>query len=539
MLAGIISSPSGYDPATNPQAALARRNEVLQKMEEQGYITPAEYSQYSQQPIPTAAEIKTPTEHSKAPYFTSWLRQQLVDKYGAGEAFGGGLQVTSTLDLALQEQVQRIVDSRLAGLGPSAAVVVLDNATGGVRAMVGGLDYSRQPFNVATQGARQPGSAFKPFTLVTALEQGRSPDQVFPSAPQALPFRAKVEGKHGRSRIVSDVFRVSNYGDEYLGSASIATATTYSDNSVYSQLGMSLDGGPAAVAETARRMGIESDLRSDGLYSVNGGPFEHYNPALILGGLQSGVNPLEMAHAYETLAEGGKRITGTMAAGKGEPVAIWKVTDPSGDLVPTDDGASGQDEVEASQVIPPGVADQAVSILQTVVQYGTGVRANTGDWEFGKTGTTENNGDAWFVGATHDITVAVWVGFPNTVKPMLTEFGGAPVDGGTIPAEIFHDIVSAFDQLKAERAAGNAPSPSTYSTTPSTPPPTSTTAAPSQPAPAPTTEQSQPAPGDSGRSAPSQPAPSPAPSPGVGGGASGGSGGGTGGTSGGTGGVSG
>src|SRR3954451_2098778 len=237
MLAGIISSPTGYDPATNPEAALDRRNLVLSNMESQGDITQEEYAQYAKEPIPKPDQIQTPTEDSKAPYFTSWLGQQLVDKYGSGEAFGGGLQVYSTLDLPLQQEVSKIAYDRTSGVGLNSAVVVIDNQTGGVRAMVGGTDYSKRPFNLATQGQRQPGSAFKPFTLVTALEQGRSPDEVFTSAPQKIPFKAKVPQKGGGTKILPDLFEVSNYGDEYLGSASITTATQYSDNSVYSQLG--------------------------------------------------------------------------------------------------------------------------------------------------------------------------------------------------------------------------------------------------------------------------------------------------------------
>src|SRR4051794_8928392 len=294
LLAGMISSPTGYDPVTNPQDALARRNQVLSNMVSQGDITQDEYNQYSKEPIPKPNQIQTPTEDSKAPYFTSWLRQQLVDKYGSGEAFGGGLRVYSTLDLPLQQEVQRIAYEHTAGVGLNSAVVVLDNQTGGVRAMVGGTDYSKAPFNLATQGQRQPGSSFKPFTLVTALEQGHSPDQVFTSAPQKIPYKAKVPKKGGGTKVLPETFDVSNYGDEYEGSASIATATTYSDNSVYSQLGASLSGGVGSIADTAHKMGIQTNLATTAgaKFSVNGSPFEPYNPALILGGLENGVTPL-------------------------------------------------------------------------------------------------------------------------------------------------------------------------------------------------------------------------------------------------------
>jgi penicillin-binding protein 1A len=483
LLAGLISNPTGYDPKIAPEPALARRNLVLQNMADQGYITDEEYAQYSEQPIPKPANIKTPEEDSRAPYFTSWLRQQLVDKYGTGEAFGGGLRVTSTLDLSLQEQADQIAYDRTAGVGLNSAVVVLDNVTGGVKAMVGGYDYRTQPFNLATQGQRQPGSAFKPFTLVTALEQGLSPDQVFTSAEQRIPFKTKVQKEGGGEKIVDEVFPVHNYEDQYLGSASIATATTYSDNSVYSQLGVQV--GPANVAQTAYDMGIKTDLSTpDARYSVNGGPFEPYNPALILGGLRTGVTPLEMAHAYLTLQHGGQLVSGTMATSSEAPIAIQKVQDSEGDdLVDTNDGESGQDKVETEQVVSPEVAATARGILHTVVTSGTGRNAYTGDpSEWGKTGTTENNGDAWFVGATKDITVAIWVGHANSVKPMETEYGGGPVDGGTIPALIFNEIVTAYEQLNPDKPDDESPTTTETPETPVTPPaPAPAAPAPSEP----------------------------------------------------------
>jgi penicillin-binding protein 1A len=498
MLAGIISSPTAWDPKTHPQAAMLRRNIVLQNMEEQGDITATEYQKYSRQPLPNPGQIHAPTQRSEAPYFTSWLRQQLVDLYGAGEAFSGGLKVKSTLDLALENRVQEVIDQHLAGLGPSASAVVLDNKTGGILAMVGGLDYHSQPFNIATDGARQPGSSFKPFTLVTALEQGISPSTVYPSAPQALPFKAEVPAKtnakgkaKGQPRVVDDTFHVTNYGDEYAGSRSLLDATTYSDNSVYSQVGM--NAGPANVAATAAKMGITSDLRTPGVtYSVNGGPFTPYNPALILGGLTTGVDPLEMAHAYDTLAEDGRLTSGTMAAKSGAPVGILKVTDKGGHLIGADNGASGLNKPESQQVIPTTVAQETKSILETVVSQGTGTHAQTGQYEWGKTGTTTDNGDAWFVGATSDITVAVWVGFPNSNEPMKTLYNGGPVDGGTIPADIFRDIVNGWDSIKASERShkGGGGGTSVPLTTPTTTTPyvapstTPTTVVPATPAPA-------------------------------------------------------
>jgi penicillin-binding protein 1A len=488
MLAGIISSPSAYSPRANHDAALERRNLVLQNMANQGYITQEEDADYAKQPLPRPSQIQTPEENSRAPYFTSWLRQQLVDKYGAGEAFGGGLNIESSLDLEFQNEVSGIVQSHVGYIEPTSAVVVLDNATSEVLAMVGGEDYDKSAFNLATQGHRQPGSSFKPFTLVTALSQGRSQYDTISSQPKQFPFTIKVAGKHGKDELVHDLFDVNNYDDVYGGSYTIRDGTTYSDNSVYAELG--LNAGVSNVAKTAERMGIDSDLSTANEYRIDGGigdgQFHPYNPALILGGLENGVTPLEMSHAYETLAEGGKRITGTLAASKDGPVAIRRVQ-ADGDIVDTNDGTSGENKTEGHQVIDAGVAATAKSILETVVQSGTGRLANTGDLgEFGKTGTTEDNGDAWFCGATTRITACVWVGHADSNKPMETEYNGGPVDGGTIPALIWHDVVEAYDarlaavkaDARAKKAAQDsadgttttyAPTTTTYSTTPTTP----------------------------------------------------------------------
>jgi penicillin-binding protein 1A len=465
MLAGMIASPSMYSPRTNPGVAEARRNLVLQRMMEQGYITPDEYEGYASEPLPAEDDIRTPSETSEAPYFTSWLRQQLVDKYGPGRAFGGGLEIHSTLDLELQREVEAIIERYLGGIEPTASVVVLDNETAGVRAMVGGTDFDEAPFNLATQGARQPGSAFKPFTLVAALEEGRSSSEVLTSTKLEIPFKARIPRKNGDGmRVVNELFPVSNYEDQYLGSASIATATTYSDNSVYTQLGMQV--GPAKVARTAQKMGIESDLRTDHRYSVNGERFQPFNPALVLGGLTTGVSPLEMAHAYETIAQDGYRISGTMAASEAGVVAINKVTqrqgdspNPGGKPVETNDGTTGENEVRSEQVVEPSIAAEVRSLLTSVVTSGTGTNASpsSGEAVWGKTGTTDDNGDAWFCGATEEITACVWVGHADGRVPMPTEFNGGPVDGGTYPALIFAAIVGAWEDLEEARNESDEP----------------------------------------------------------------------------------
>jgi penicillin-binding protein 1A len=432
-------------------------------MADQGYITDEQLRSALPVAVPSASNIEPPQLDSKAPYFTSWLRQQLVDKYGAGKAFLGGLKVKTTLDLSLQQAAEDVVYNRTAALGITSSVVVIDNATGGVKAMVGGPGYEDQPFNIAAYGARQPGSSFKPFTLVSALELGHSPYEVFTSGPKEFHF-----GKHGRQ-----VFKVKNYGDDYLGSASLISATEFSDNSVYADLGFHLKDTPKKstryIANTAHKMGITSPLST--------------NPAMILGGLKQGVNTLEMAHAYETLAEGGRRVSGTLAPDPGrDPIAFTRVEDDNGHTVDENNSIK-------SRVMPQSVASTAKSLLQNVISAGTGTNAQgVSSYEWGKTGTTDDNGDAWFCGATQATTTCVWVGHADSVTPMETEYGGAPVDGGTIPALIWHDVMTAWANIRAEHAAAAAAengksSPDSGSTY--VPPPTSSSPGTGYTAPAP------------------------------------------------------
>ncbi len=318
--------------------------------------------------------------------------------------------------------------------------------------MVGGSDYAREPFNLATNGLRQSGSSFKPFTLVAALEEEHSTSEVFNSAQVNIPFKVKVPQKDGSTKNLPDVFRVNNYADTYRGPISLATGTTFSDNSVYSQLGTQV--GLADIADTAGDMGIKTSLAdAEGLeYSLEGSDFQPYPPSMILG--SQVVTPLEMAHAYTTIEEDGDRVTGTMAASKNGPVAIEGVYDADpkegGEPVEDKDGVSGENESVRDQVISPETANTAATTLATVITSGTGKRAATGEPTWGKTGTTDDNGDAWFCGATPDITACVWVGHADSREPMLTEYGGAPVDGGTIPALLFADLVNAYLSVNPE-----------------------------------------------------------------------------------------
>jgi penicillin-binding protein 1A len=517
LLAGIISSPEAYSPRANPDLALERRNLVLAKMLEQGAITEDQYNDPvtgTEAPLPDPEDIKPPREKSEAPYFTSWLRQQVVDYYGAGQAFGGGLHIKSTLDLDMQRETEEAVYNNIGGIEPTASVVVIDNATGGVLAMVGGDDYNKSPFNLATNGQRQPGSAMKPFTLVTALGQGVSTSNVYASEPKEFPFKVKLKKK---GKVLPDVFDVSNYDDSYYGSSSLYDATLHSDNSIYAELGLGV--GLENIADTAKAMGIQTDLSTKNKYSIDGGPFEPYPPAMTLGGLEVGVTPLEMSYAYSTLANDGERVSGSLASYKGGPLGMISVKDGPGeeaDFVDTNEGDSGENEVIEQRAIDAGVAGEVKSVLEANVDGGTGERAAFGGYAWGKTGTTENNGDAWFCGGTTDVTACVWVGHAETNTPMETEYAGAPVDGGTFPALIWADVMSAWEGLKDARKESDDEDAEvdTEATAPVAPAPVETApVAPVEPAP---TEPVPEAPVEEAAPAPAEPA---APAPAGGGGA--------------------
>ena len=490
LLAGLIASPTAYDPIQNPRAAKQRRNLVLDRMLEQELITRTEHQIGITAEIPSEGEIDPPAPDSAQPYFSSWVTQQLVEDYGSGQVFAGGLKVKTTLDPELQTAAEQAIERRLGGVGPSASLVAIENKTGEVKAMVGGKDFERQPFNLATNGHRQPGSAFKPFTLIAALERGVSPDRTFASRQKALP----VPGSPG------DQFVVNNYEDRYSGVASLAAATTQSDNSVYAELGLEV--GPKRIARLAERMGVRTDIST--------------NPAMILGGLKEGVTPLELAYAYSTIANRGLRVSGTLAASKGGPVAIERVEG---------GGSTDRNKRKAKRVFSARVGEQAHKLLAGVVNGGTGKSASiAGEFIAGKTGTTENYGDAWFVGFNEDYTVAVWVGYPEKLKYMETEYRGNPVAGGTYPAEIFHDFMTEAIRISDERdpdAEEEEPAGPVAPVVPAAPQPQQTAPPPQTPVPqqnapeqqAPERQvqpERQPTPGTSPQQAPSPPSGGPA-----------------------------
>ncbi len=414
LLAGIPAAPALYDPVTNPERARERRRLVLGAMLEAGKITPSQLREADAKPLPDPEDVRLPGTEGPAQYFVNYVKQQLVDQYGSEEVFGGGLKVRTTLDLELQQLARDAINEHLTEPdGPSAALVAIDPRDGSVKAMVGGNNYRESQFNLAVQAERQPGSSFKPFVLAAALRQGISPATRFDSRPQQIDLGDRI-------------WAPKNYDDIYYGSIDLERATIESDNSVYAQLTQLV--GAAKVAETARKLGVHSRLRA--FYSIGLGT--------------ESVNPLEMARAYATFANGGRRID-TSLRNANQPRAIVEVKDES-DRTILDNRPRGR------RVLTPGRAATLNAILQKVVSQGTGVRARLDDRPAaGKTGTTENYGDAWFVGYTPQLAVAVWVGYPTTLRPMLTEFEGEPVAGGTFPAMIWKTFVErALAAMRAE-----------------------------------------------------------------------------------------
>ncbi|MGI8579501.1 MAG: transglycosylase domain-containing protein [Solirubrobacteraceae bacterium] len=493
LLAGIVASPTAFDPIAHPVASTGRRNLVLRDMRDQGSLTEPEYQSALREALPTQNDLTPPQEKTQSPYFTSWARQQIVNKFGPTRAFAGGLNIKTSLDLDLQRAAEKAVSGWLGSPGdhPSAALVAIDNLTGEVRAMVGGSDYARSSFNLATQGQRQPGSSFKPFTLAAALEKGFSPDSTFSSRQKSF----KVPGSRGGT----ERFVVNNFGNSYTGSNTLAGAMTVSDNSVYAEVGIKV--GVPRIARLAQDMGIRT-------------PISH-NYATTLGGLKEGVTPLALAHAYETFATGGRRVSDTdVGAGERAPIAVHEVRDADNRLV-------ARNKPQYDRVLPRGVAGQVGTILQSVVQSGTGWAAAIPGFAAGKTGTTENYGDAWFAGWNNRLTVAVWVGYPQSLKSMKTDFRGGPVEGGTYPALIWHDFMSsALDIFTARHP--QMPPVAPLNTAPTTTVPTTTvptttapaTTAPATPTTPTTTTPPVPAPAQTPtrRVAP-QPTPAPAPTP--------------------------
>jgi penicillin-binding protein 1A len=421
LLAGIPADPSRYDPVTRRQAAKHRRAVVLRTMLEQGDITRADFLAAKEAPLPNPEDVRLPGTQGAAPYFANYVKQQLVDTYGVASVFGGGLRVKTTIDLGLQELAHQAIGEHLNDeAGPSAALVAVNPNTGNVLAMVGGRNFRESQFNLAVQGQRQAGSSFKPFVLAAALENGISPATSFDSELVTISLGDRE-------------WVVHNYDESYLGPVNLEQATIHSDNAVYAQLTKLVR--PIRVVRTAKRLGVTSPLQN--YFSIGLGA--------------QAANPLELARAFSAFANGGFRMDA--AATGNRPRAVAEVRDETGELVDANNPLR-------RRVLRPETAAIVTDMLRKAVGQGTGKRAALPAWVVaGKTGTTENYADAWFVGYVRDLVVAVWVGYPNETIPMLTEYKGRAVAGGTYPAEIWKSFMQlALPYLELEPKTFDAPS---------------------------------------------------------------------------------
>jgi membrane peptidoglycan carboxypeptidase len=415
-LAGMIRAPEDYNPIAHPKRAVARRNFVLDRMVELGDAGAAKVAKIASQPValpPDAGHAST----EKLPFFVTYItRQILADTDGAYDVFGktakqrertlfqGGLKIVTTLDPDWQRAAQAAANQPWAvtpgnpgyGQTPDTAIVSVDNADGAIRTMLSGRNYQKDQLDLAT-ATRQTGSAFKPFTLVAAFEEGIPPGQVY-SATSPFCSPAWTSQDHC----------VSNAEPGKGGYENLTIATAYSTNVVFAQL--ALDVGPSKIAQAAHEMGITSDL------SVV--------PSITLG--TSDVSPLEMASAYQTLANRGRHCV---------PFAVSRVEDAQGVLY--------RHKAECHQVIDPQIAAQVTSMLQGVVSLpgATGTAAAIGRPVAGKTGTTQEYSNAWFVGYTPQVSTAVWVGFPGDPDP-LDRYFGTSVFGGSIAAPIWRTYMT-------------------------------------------------------------------------------------------------
>jgi penicillin-binding protein 1A len=405
LLAGLPQAPTDYSPILHGRAAKNRRNDVLDKMAELGMITAETAARVKRRGM--GLKLGDYFSRRREGYFFDYVKDELIKEYGTKTVKLGGLVVHTTIDLEKQRRAREAIKTKLGDIGPSSALVTINPRNGYILAMASSADYAETKFNLAAQGERQPGSSFKVFALMTALRNGVNPNST--RYTSVSPTRIN-DPKYGPP------FEVKTYGGTSGGNMNLVQATLRSDNSVFIQL--ALDLGPDKVAQTAVDMGIKRR-------------HVHGYPAESLGGLENGVSPLEMATAYATIASGGYR---------NRPTAITKV----------EFEATGKSELprrwrpHRTKVFPDGVTYEATKILEMNIQGGTGTHANIGCPAGGKTGTTDRNTDAWFVGFTPRLATAVWVGYPNDRTEMNGLYLGGPVDGGTFPADIWGAYMSSI-----------------------------------------------------------------------------------------------
>jgi penicillin-binding protein 1A len=415
-LAGLIRAPEAADAQADPQEASRRRDTALTAMAEEGMITEAERAAASATPWEghvvtrrdrSKLDIEADLESIGGAYFVEEVRQQIEQKYGAGVLYGGGLRIYVTLDPKMQRDAWEAVTDTLDEPGDPAAALVAVDERGFVRAMVGGRDYQNQRVNYAmgSEGGgsgRGAGSSFKPFVLATAVRQGISLNSRFNAPAKIVLPRANA----------GEDWEVNNYGDAEQGVLDLVDATRVSSNTAYAQLMLEVE--PENVVEMANRMGVSADLQA-----VN---------ALALG--SEGVSPLDMAAGFSTLANRGIQ---------NDPELIAKIeqVDEDGDVVVIEEARPSGERALAEEE-----ADQVTHALRQVVTSGTGRAAAFGKAAAGKTGTTQDNKDAWFVGYTPKLTAAVWMGYPDldpedSELPLMDDVHGIEVTGGSFPAQIW------------------------------------------------------------------------------------------------------
>ncbi|MES0062364.1 transglycosylase domain-containing protein [Mesorhizobium sp. M0041] len=401
LLAGLLKAPSRLSPARDPKAAEERSQLVLAAMRDEGKISAKELASAMSAPATRAPSYWTGSEN----YVADTIMEELPDLIGDVRS---DIVVDTTVDLNLQklaeESIRRLIDESGKKLNVSQGALVSIDNSGAVRAMVGGYDYSTSQFDRASEARRQPGSAFKPFVYMAALEAGRTPDSVRNDAPIKI-------GK----------WTPDNYGGKYFGKVTLATALAKSLNSVAAQLTMEV--GPDAVVEAAHRMGIQSDLIA--------------NTSIALG--TSEVTPLELTSAYVPFANGGY---------KPDIHFIRRITTTEGKVLYDDNGGS------APRVVKQNIVGMMNSMMTGTVEIGTAKKAAFAWPSAGKTGTSQNSRDAWFVGYTANLTTGVWFGNDDGT-PMKK------VTGGALPAQAWHEFMVA-----AHEGVPVRPLPGTWKSTP-------------------------------------------------------------------------
>jgi len=468
LLAGMIQSPSYYDPVQRPKAALARRNEVLARMLGLGWIDRARYRHALATPIRLSTVGGANVESGPRSFF----EQYVIDSFLSNPAFGttvrdrihalfqGGLRIYTTLSPNLQQQAVQVLKTRMGGSGmPQSALVSIVPSTGAVRAMaVGNWGYQQHQYNLATDpgGGRTAGSAFKAFTLAAALENGISPNAVYNGdSPLTIPSCGGGQ-----------TWTVAN-AEPGSGSYPLWLATADSVNVVFAQVINQV--GPGTVAKVAHRLGITSPL----------------TPVCPLTLGTSPVSPLEMTSAYSTLANNGIHC---------DPNPIARVMSSTGTTV-------YRAEPECHRAMPTDVAVEETNMLEGVIRFGTGTAADIGRPAAGKTGTGQGYQDAWFVGYVPQLATGVWVGYAKGEIPMPFVPGYGPGFGGVLAAPIWHDFMT-YATRRMPAMDFPAPTIGFFQPTPSpTPTPTASPTRSPSPSPSPTSSASPP------------PSPSPSPSP--------------------------